>query len=97
MQHPGVHKAAPGVADARLGEKVCLAAIPAPGKSTTAPALLEHRYGAGLSKYDIPETLPQLDAFPLTAGGQILVRERAEWARAGRIRPEPGRWSEAGD
>jgi len=94
LRHPAVQKAAAfAVADARLGEKVCLAVIPAPGKTVTGPALLEHLHAAGLSPYDMPEYFLSLDAFPLTASGKILKRELAEWARSGRIRPEPVRWS----
>jgi acyl-CoA synthetase len=33
-----------------------------------------------------------MDAFPLTASGKILKRELVEWAKAGRIRPQPCRW-----
>jgi acyl-CoA synthetase len=98
LRHGGVQKAAAfAVADARLGEKVCLAVIPAPGPTVTAAALLEHLHALGLSPYDMPEYFVRLDAFPLTASGKILKRELAEWARSGRIRPEPVRWSAAGD
>ena len=34
-------------------------------------------------------------AYPLTASGKILKRELVEWARSGKIRPVPVRWTEA--
>jgi len=32
--------------------------------------------------------------YPLTASGKILKRELVEWAKSGRIRPQPVRWTE---
>jgi len=92
-RHPAVLKAAAfGVADERLGEKVCLALIVRDGELVTADAMLDHLHGAGLSKYDMPEYLISLDAFPLTASGKVLKRELVQWASTGRIRPTPCRW-----
>ena len=54
--------------------------------------LLAHLDATGLSKYDMPEYFIALDAFPLTASGKILKRELVEWAKNGRIKPEPVRW-----
>ncbi|MDH3318080.1 MAG: acyl--CoA ligase [Betaproteobacteria bacterium] len=94
-QHAAVQKAAAfGVADARLGEKVCLAVICREGERVTGEALLDHLHAVGLSKYDMPEYFLALDAFPLTASGKILKRELQEWAKNGRIAPQPVRWSE---
>ena len=94
-KHAGVQKAAAfGVPDARLGEKVCLAVICREGERLTGEALLEHLHAVGLSKYDMPEYFLALDAFPLTASGKILKRELQEWARSGRIAPQPVRWRE---
>jgi acyl-CoA synthetase len=93
LMHRGVVKAAAfPVADARLGEKVCLAVIPRDGAHITADALLAHLDRVGLSKYDMPEYFLALDAFPLTASGKILKRELVEWTKAGRIAPVPCRW-----
>jgi acyl-CoA synthetase len=58
--------------------------------------MLDHLHGAGLSKFDMPEYYIVMDAFPLTASGKILKRELAEWARSGRIRPEPVRFVDPG-
>jgi acyl-CoA synthetase len=92
-RHPAVLKAAAfGVPDARLGEKVCLALIVREGERVSAQGALEHLHAVGLSKYDMPEYFVALDAFPLTASGKILKRELAQWARSGRIQPQPVRW-----
>ena len=94
ISHPAVLKAAAfAVPDPRLGERVCLAIIPRDGTRVSGNELLQHLDGAGLSKYDMPEYFIALDAFPLTASGKILKRELVEWAKSGRIQPEPVRWT----
>ena len=94
-RHAAVQKAAAfGVADERLGEKVCLAVICREGERVTGEALLDHLHAVGLSKYDMPEYFLALDAFPLTASGKILKRELQEWAKSGRIAPQAVRWRE---
>ncbi|MBV8888219.1 MAG: acyl--CoA ligase [Alphaproteobacteria bacterium] len=95
MRHRAVARcAAFGVADHRLGEKMCLSVIFHDGESATAAELLDHLHQAGLSRYDMPEYFIALAAYPLTASGKILKRELVEWARAGRIRPMPVRWTD---
>jgi acyl-CoA synthetase len=97
MRHPAVQKAAAfPVPDARLGEKVCLAVITAADQPLAGAQLLAHLHAAGLSKADMPEYFIRLDAFPLTPSGKVLKRELAEWARNGKIQPEPVRWTENG-
>ena len=92
-RHPAVLKAAAfGVPDERLGEKVCLALIVRDGERVPADAMLDHLHAVGLSKYDMPEYFVALDAFPLTASGKILKRELVQWAKIGRIQPQPCRW-----
>ncbi len=94
MRHGAISRcAAFAVADARLGEKVCLAVILHEGERVDPAELLSHLDGAGLSRYDMPEFFIAMDAFPLTASGKILKRELVEWARQGRIAPTPVRWS----
>ena len=80
---------------AGLGEKVCLAVILRDGASVEPEELLGHLHRSGLSRYDMPEYFIAMEAFPLTASGKILKRELVEWAKDGRIRPEPVRWSGA--
>jgi len=92
-RHPGVQKAAAfGVADERLGERVCLAIIAGREGAPAADELLRHLDQAGLSKFDMPEFFAVVESFPLTASGKILKRELVNWVKAGRIRPEPVRW-----
>jgi acyl-CoA synthetase len=92
-RHAAVQKAAVfGVPDARLGEKACLAVICRDGERVHAAGMLDHLHAVGLSKYDMPEYFIVLETFPLTASGKILKRELAEWAKSGRIAPEPVRW-----
>jgi acyl-CoA synthetase len=96
ISHPTVLKAAAfAVPDPRLGERVCLAVIAREGARVTGEDLLRHLDSAGLSRYDMPEYFIALDAFPLTASGKILKRELAEWAKTGRIRPAPVRFSKS--
>ena len=93
LAHPRIEKAAVfGVADPRLGEKVCLAYIATDRAEIPADALLDHLDRTGLSRYDMPEFVLALDAFPLTPSGKILKRELVEWVKSGRITPTPVRF-----
>jgi acyl-CoA synthetase len=93
VKHPAVLKAAAyAVADARLGERVCLAIVPRDGACIDPMQLLDHLHESGLSKYDMPEYYVSLDAFPLTASGKILKRELVEWTKSGRVTPQAVRW-----
>lgn len=91
-RHPGVKKAAAfGVADERLGEKVCLAVI-AQDSAPQADEILEHLAREGLSKFDMPEFFVVVQEFPLTASGKILKRELVQWVSSGRLQPQPVRY-----
>jgi acyl-CoA synthetase (AMP-forming)/AMP-acid ligase II len=92
LRHPAVARTACfPVADARLGERVCIAVI-----GTIAPdALLAHLSTEGLSIYDMPEYFVALEAFPLTASGKILKRELVEMVKRGELSPLPVRWQRA--
>jgi acyl-CoA synthetase len=93
MRHKSVARcAAFPVADARLGEKVCLSVIYHAGESALAVEMLAHLHAEGLSRYDMPEYFIAMTAYPLTASGKILKRELVDWAKSGRIAPEPMRW-----
>jgi acyl-CoA synthetase len=52
-------------------------------------------FETGLSKLDMPEYFIVMSELPLTPSGKILKRELAEWARTGRIKPTPIRYTEA--
>jgi acyl-CoA synthetase len=95
MRHEAVARcAAFPVADARLGERVCLSVIFHAGESAAPDELLRHLHESGLSRYDMPEYFIALAEYPLTASGKILKRELVEWAKSGRIVPEAVRWAE---
>lgn len=92
-RHAAIAKSAAfPVPDTRLGEKVCLAVIFAPGASLAPGEVLRHLHDSGLSKYDMPEYFIAMEAFPLTPSGKILKRELIQWLKNGRIAPGPVRW-----
>lgn len=89
LKHELVEKAAAfGVADERLGEKLCLAVIgaAAPGE------LLDHLHAEGLSLHHMPEYFLALDEFPLTASGKVLKRALSDMVRRGELVPAPVRF-----
>jgi len=89
VKHEQVAKAAAfGIADDRLGEKVCLAVI----GQVNAEDMLGFLNSEGLSKYDMPEWFIALDAMPLTASGKILKRELQAMVARGDISPEAVRF-----
>ena len=96
MRHAAVGKAAAiAVPDERLGERVCLA-ITLSDDCRAAPAaddVLAFLSQAGLSRYDMPEYLAVLDAFPLGPTGKVLKRELVNWLAEGRLALQPVRWS----
>lgn len=93
VTHPAIETAAAfGVADDRLGERVCLAVTFAAGENTDADAVLAHLAGAGLSKYDMPEHFLALTEMPKTASGKILKRELQDRVRQGSLRPTAVRY-----
>jgi acyl-CoA synthetase len=92
LKHPAVAKAAAfGVADERLGERVCLAVI-ADGVAPDGDQILAHLAESGLSKYDMPEWYIALPDFPLTASGKILKRELAAMYNRGELVPAAVRY-----
>jgi acyl-CoA synthetase len=89
LTHPAVEKAAAfGIADDRLGEKVCLAVI---GQILSAD-MLAHLAAEGLSKFDMPEWFIAVAGMPMTASGKILKRELAEMVKSGELTAEPVRY-----
>jgi acyl-CoA synthetase len=92
MRHPAVERvAAVAVADARLGEKVCLAVMWRAGARVEAAEMLAHLDTMGLSKYDMPEYFLDVDHIPLTPSGKIRKRDIVDWIVQGRAAPVPVR------
>jgi acyl-CoA synthetase len=92
MRHPAVERvAAVPVADERLGEKVCLAVMWRGGARIEPAEMLAHLDAMGLSKYDMPEYLLELDHIPLTPSGKMRKRDIVDWIAQGRAVPEPVR------
>jgi len=90
MSHYTVETAAAfGLADPRLGERVCLAVVTRKDFQAEPEAILRHLDMAGLPKYDMPEFILPLKEMPLTASGKVIKRELARWVEEGRIRPLP--------
>ena len=93
IKHPYVEKAAAfPVPDERLGERVCLAVL-STGSEPEGQDVLGHLFGHGLSIYDMPEYYMVMTEFPLTPSGKILKRELTEWAKDGRLKPDPIRFA----
>jgi acyl-CoA synthetase len=94
MRHPAVERvAAVPIADARLGEKVCLAVMRRRDTHIKPDELLAHLDASGLSPYDMPEYFLDIDEIPLTASGKILKREIVDSIAAGVLSPVPVRWT----
>jgi acyl-CoA synthetase len=92
MRHPAVERvAAVPVADARLGEKVCLAVMWRAGARAEVAEMLAHLDAMGLSKYDMPEYMLEVDHIPLTPSGKMRKRDIVDWIADGRAVPEPVR------
>jgi acyl-CoA synthetase (AMP-forming)/AMP-acid ligase II len=93
LQHEAIEKvAAFPVADARLGERVCLAVVMRGDMQAVEPqAILEHLDRSGLSRYDMPEFILPLSAMPLTASGKVLKRALVQAVAEGRVQPLPVR------
>jgi len=88
MRHPAVERvAAVPVADARLGEKVCLAVMWRAGARAEPAEMLAHLDAMGLSKYDMPEYVLELDHIPLTPSGKMRKRDIVDWIAQGRAVP----------
>ncbi|MCC6531684.1 MAG: acyl--CoA ligase [Burkholderiales bacterium] len=91
--HPAVLKAAAfPVADARLGERVCIAVVLRSDRTLDGDELLRHLAARGLSKYDMPEYYVTLDALPLTPSGKVLKRALVERVASGQVQPSAVRW-----
>jgi acyl-CoA synthetase (AMP-forming)/AMP-acid ligase II len=93
MRNPAIERvAAVPVRDARLGEKVCIAVMYRAGQHLDDQQLLAHLDEAGLSKYEMPEYVLQVDQIPLTPSGKVRKRDVQDWIEQARVTPTPVRW-----
>ena len=93
MRHDAVERAtAFPVADARLGERVCLAVVARKNMRAEPEAILSHLDAAGLPRYDMPEFLLLLEELPVTASGKAKKRDLISWVAEGRVRPQAVRF-----
>ena len=93
LRHAAVERAAAfPVKDGRLGEKVCLAVVYRPSVAPSGEAILAHLNTAGLSKFDMPEYLLELDHMRLTPTGKVIKRDLVEGVQQARLCPVPVRW-----
>jgi acyl-CoA synthetase len=79
--------AAVPIADARLGERVCLAVALRPGAELATERLLDALTTAGLPRSDMPEFVIALDDVPLMSNGKIKKSDLVAWIRDGRVAP----------
>lgn len=92
LRHHAIEKAAAfPVADARLGERVCLAVVMGGEAKLDAEAILAHLDAAGLPRYELPELILPLPELPQTASGKVQKRELVRWVAEGRVTPMPVR------
>jgi acyl-CoA synthetase len=90
MRHPNVERAAAiPMADARLGERICLAVKFRSGASAAAGAVLGHLAEAGLSKYEMPEFFLALADIPLMPNGKVQKAEIVRGVQDGTLKPSP--------
>ena len=88
MQHEFINKAAAvPIPDERLGEKVCLVYSGKNGTQLDAAQILAHLKNAGLSKYDLPEYLIQMDHLPIGPSGKISKKKILDLLANGSISP----------
>ena len=91
-RHPDVDKvAAIPFPDERLGEKVCLVIKPANGANPDPAQILRHLNAEGLSKYDMPEYLVEIEDMPMTPGGKVRKRDLVALISDGQVNPQPVR------
>jgi len=74
--HPQLREAACcGYRDAIMGEKVGVAAVPAPGQHVTLDSINAWLKKAGVATYKLPEALVFIDKLPRNALNKVLRRE----------------------
>jgi acyl-CoA synthetase len=90
MRHDAIERAAAiPVADARLGEKICLAVMFRPGHTASVDQILHHLGAAGLTRYEMPEFVLELPDIPLMPNGKIQKLDIVKWVLDGTVTPVP--------
>lgn len=90
MKHEAIDKVAVvPVPDERLGERVCLVFKAHAGGKVSFAQILVHLDQVGLSSYDMPEFMFQIEDMPLTASGKVLKRAVQDMIAAKMIIPTP--------
>jgi len=85
-RHKDIENAAViAIRDERLGERIGLVIVPRVGTHPEPQEILEHLHERGLSKYDMPEYIAEIDAMPLTSSGKIAKRSLSTMASNGEI------------
>ncbi len=88
MRHEAIDKVAVlPVSDERLGERVCLIFKAHNGSEISHAEILSHLETVGLSRFDMPEFISQIEEMPLTASGKVLKRAIQEQIALGLIVP----------
>jgi acyl-CoA synthetase (AMP-forming)/AMP-acid ligase II len=77
------------VADARLGERLCLAVVTRDTAPLDPERLLCELEAAGLPRHDLPEFVLAVSQIPLTASGKVIKRELITAVAEGRLMPLP--------
>ncbi|MFH1137111.1 MAG: class I adenylate-forming enzyme family protein [Pseudomonadota bacterium] len=74
--HPKVAEAAAvGSPDERLGERICVFVVPAPGETVTLEEIVEYLKTQDVAKYKLPEILKIVAALPRSPVGKVLKRD----------------------
>lgn len=60
-----------GVPDERLGERICVVAVPGSGAGTSLEDVCTFLTERGLARYKHPEFLVEMDKFPVNAGAKL--------------------------
>jgi acyl-coenzyme A synthetase/AMP-(fatty) acid ligase len=76
LQFPEVDRVAVvGIADERLGERMCACVVTRPGATLDFDTMVARLRATGLATYKLPERLELLPALPMTASGKVQKHE----------------------
>ena len=79
VAHPKVAEvAAIGYPDNRLGERICIAVVPVPGKTVSLDEINEFLKAQDIAKYKYPEIMKTVDTLPRNPLGKLIKRNLRE-------------------